>query len=80
MTAKATPSHAKMPATYEAALAELQTLVQTLEAGQTPLDALFESYQRGAQLLQFCQERLAAVQEQIQTLESDTAPISPHTN
>lgn len=62
----------KLPATYEAALAELETLVQTLEAGQVPLDDLLAGYQRGAVLLAFCKDKLAAVEAQIQVLDADS--------
>ena len=43
----------KMPPTYEAALSELENLVQSLESGQVPLDELLVGYQRGAALLIF---------------------------
>jgi exodeoxyribonuclease VII small subunit len=56
-------------ATYEQALAELDRLVQAMEAGQLPLDQLLDSYQRGAELLQFCRGRLEAVEQQVQVLE-----------
>lgn len=57
------------PASYEAALQELDTLVQAMEAGQMPLDRLLEGYRRGAFLLGFCRERLAAVETQVKVLE-----------
>ncbi len=62
---------AKMPATYEAALAELEHLVQTLESGQVPLDDLLAGYQRGAALLAFCKDKLAAVEDQIKLLDAN---------
>lgn len=58
-----------LPATYEAALQELEGLVSRLESGQLPLDQLLSGYQRGAQLLQFCRGRLEAVENQIKVLE-----------
>jgi len=58
------------PASYEDALAELEQLVARMESGQLPLDALLGSYQRGAQLLQFCRGRLEAVQAQVAVLEN----------
>lgn len=58
-----------MPASYEEALAELEQLVGRMEAGALPLDQLLASYQRGAQLLQFCRTRLEAVQDQVKLLE-----------
>lgn len=57
------------PATYEDALAELDRLVQAMEAGQLPLDRLLDSYRRGADLLQFCRGRLEAVEQQVRVLE-----------
>ena len=58
-----------LPATYEAALQELESLVGRLESGQLPLDQLLTGYQRGAQLLKFCRDRLEAVEVQIKVLE-----------
>jgi exodeoxyribonuclease VII small subunit len=57
------------PATYEQALAELETLVQAMEAGKMPLDQLLASYQRGAELLQQCRARLQVVEDQVKVLE-----------
>jgi exodeoxyribonuclease VII small subunit len=61
---------ATMPATYEAALQELESLVARLDAGQLPLDDLLNQYQRGAALLEFCRARLDAVEQQIQVLDN----------
>ena len=58
-----------LPASYEDALQELDALVGRLESGQLPLDQLLSGYQRGAQLLAFCRERLEAVENQIKVLE-----------
>lgn len=58
-----------LPATYEAALQELEGLAARLESGQLPLDQLLTGYQRGAQLLRFCRDRLEAVETQIKVLE-----------
>jgi exodeoxyribonuclease VII small subunit len=55
---------------YEQALSELDTLVAKMEAGQLPLDQLLTSYQRGAQVLQFCRGRLDAVEAQVKLLEA----------
>ena len=55
---------------YEAALQELEQLVAQLDAGQLPLDQLLTRYQRGAELLAFCRDRLQAVEQQIQVFEA----------
>ena len=65
-TSSAAPA---LPASYEAALQELEGLVSSLESGQLPLDQLLTGYQRGAQLLKFCRDKLEAVETQIKVLE-----------
>ena len=57
------------PASYEAALEELEQLVTRIESGQMPLDQMLAGYQRGAVLLAFCRKRLDAVQDQIKVLD-----------
>ena len=57
------------PASYEAALQELEQLVARLEVGDMPLEQLLTQYQRGAELLQFCRERLEKVEDQIKVLD-----------
>jgi exodeoxyribonuclease VII small subunit len=68
-TSSASAAAPALPATYEAALQELEGLVDSLESGQLPLDQLLTGYQRGAQLLKFCKDRLEAVETQIKVLE-----------
>jgi len=58
-----------LPESYEAALAELEQLVARMESGALPLDQLLVGYQRGAQLLAHCRERLEAVEAQVKLLE-----------
>ena len=58
-----------LPATYEAALQELDQLVGRLESGQLPLEELLGGYRRGAALLAFCRERLKAIEDQIKVLD-----------
>jgi exodeoxyribonuclease VII small subunit len=59
-----------MPATYEAAMQELERLVARLESGEMPLEQLLTGYQRGAQLLQFCRDKLQSVEDQIKVLDN----------
>ncbi|MBP9061997.1 MAG: exodeoxyribonuclease VII small subunit [Rhodoferax sp.] len=67
--AKASQPVLATPVSYEAALEELERLVARLESGELPLDQLLSSYQRGAELLKFCRERLDAVESQIKVLD-----------
>jgi len=64
-----TPTTAPPPPRYEDALAELERLVQRMEDGQLPLDQLLDNYRRGAELLESCRSRLAAIEEQVKVLE-----------
>jgi len=57
------------PASYEAALLELEQLVARIEAGDMPLEQLLSQYQRGAELLKFCRDRLEKVEDQIKVLD-----------
>ena len=59
------------PASFEAALAELEKLVADIEGGQLPLAAALTAYRRGALLLQFAQAQLQDAQEQVKILEGD---------
>ncbi len=64
-----------LPATYEGALGELEQLVVQLESGAMPLDQLLAGYQRGAQLLQLCRDKLQAVEDQIKVLDEGTLKV-----
>ena len=58
--------------TFESALAELEKIVASMEAGQLPLEQSLAAYKRGAELLRYCQSALAEVQQQVKILEADT--------
>lgn len=58
------------PPTFENALAELENIVASMEAGQLPLEQLLSAYKRGAELLQFCQQALQNAQQQVRVLEA----------
>jgi exodeoxyribonuclease VII small subunit len=63
------PKTADLPASFEAALAELENIVATMEGGQLPLAESLAAYKRGAELLQYCQGALKDAQQQVQVLE-----------
>ena len=57
--------------TFEGALAELERIVARMEGGQLSLEQSLAAYKRGAELLKFCQDKLADAQQQIKVLEGD---------
>ena len=57
------------PVSFEAALAELEEIVATMEGGQLPLKESLAAYQRGAVLLQYCQAALQDAEMQVEVLE-----------
>lgn len=67
---KKTVTDSAVPSSYEAATAELDQLVRQMESAQLPLDQLLSSYQRGAYLLQFCQSKLQALEQQISMIDN----------
>ena len=69
MPRQSPPATPPTPVRYEDALAELERLVQRMEDGQLPLDQLLDNYRRGAELLESCRSRLAAIEEQVKVLE-----------
>ena len=44
--------------TFGKALGELETLVESMESDQAPLDELIENYEKGTRLYDLCQQRL----------------------
>ncbi len=53
---------------FEAALAQLEGIVRSLETGTAPLDESIELYQRGDRLKRHCEARLKAAQERIEQI------------
>jgi len=59
------------PLTFEKALEELDALVHRMEDGRLPLEESLAAYQRGAELIKFCESRLTDAQARIAILEGD---------
>jgi exodeoxyribonuclease VII small subunit len=57
------------PESLEAALAELEKIVSSMEDGQLPLERSLAAYKRGAELLKYCQAALQDAQQQVKVLE-----------
>lgn len=57
------------PPSFEAALAELESLVQRMEGPALSLEQSVDAYRRGAELIRHCREALAGVRQQVKVLE-----------
>jgi exodeoxyribonuclease VII small subunit len=58
---------------FEDALKKLESIVESMEAEDLPLEKLLAQYQEGARLSQICQERLAQAELRIQQLEKSAS-------
>ncbi len=58
---------------FEEALQRLESIVETMEAGDLPLETLISRYEEGARLAKVCQEKLAEAELKIQQLEKNAA-------
>ena len=56
--------------TFESAVAELESIVSSMESGQLTLEESLASYKRGAELLKFCQATLQEAAQQVKLLEN----------
>lgn len=55
--------------TFEEALAQLETIVESLESGDTPLTQLIEKYEKGTELMERCRSKLGEAELRIQKIE-----------
>jgi exodeoxyribonuclease VII small subunit len=58
---------------FEEALQKLEAIVETMEAGDLPLETLITRYEEGTRLAKICQEKLAEAEVKIQQLEKNAA-------
>jgi exodeoxyribonuclease VII small subunit len=80
----ATRKNQAPPKNFEDALAELERILEDIEAGQVPLEESLIKYERGQFLIQHCRRVLGAAEKQIELLNKadegladDAAPASP---
>lgn len=64
------PPPAAVAESFEAAMSELENIVQGMETGCLSLEQSLSAYQRGAELLTFCQNTLSAAEQKVQVLEA----------
>jgi exodeoxyribonuclease VII small subunit len=58
---------------FEEALKKLETIVETMESEDLPLETLLARYEEGTKLARICQNKLAEADLKIQQLEKNTA-------
>jgi exodeoxyribonuclease VII small subunit len=54
---------------FESAIAELESIVKTLEEGDLALEKSLELFERGVQLSRFCHTRLEEAERRIEILD-----------
>ena len=59
------------PPKFEAALAELETLVTQMESGELSLDESLKAFERGVSLARQCQEELKQAEQRVQVLTAE---------
>lgn len=65
------PKSASSPKSFEAAVTELEAIVQEMESGKLPLEDALARYQRGIGLLRYCQATLGDAEQRVRMLEGD---------
>ncbi|NKC00207.1 MAG: exodeoxyribonuclease VII small subunit [Pseudomonadales bacterium] len=61
------------PKNFETALAELETLVTSMESGELTLDESLKAFERGVKLARRCQTELKHAEQKVQILNADGA-------
>jgi exodeoxyribonuclease VII small subunit len=61
---------------FEAAIAELETIVKKLEDGDLPLETSLQLYERGVHLSRFCHARLEEAERRIE-LVNERGEVKP---
>ncbi len=66
---------------FEEALAELEALVERMEAGDLPLEESLQQFERGVELTRLCQTALSQAEQKVQIIldkngETTLAPFT----
>lgn len=82
MAKKPSPTKSTESFSFEAALEELEKLVERMERGDTPLEESLKDFERGIELTRACQESLRSAEQKVQILlekrgQEELAPFQP---
>lgn len=64
---------AKTELAFEEALRKLESIVESMESDELPLEQLLARFEEGSQLAQICQAKLAEAEVKIQQLEKSAS-------
>jgi exodeoxyribonuclease VII small subunit len=74
------------PVSFEDALKRLESIAESMESEELPLETLLAKYEQGTQLARICQAKLADAEVKIKQLEKNAAgemelkPVAPLEN
>jgi len=63
--------------TFEDALGRLETILESMESGDTPLADLVAKFEEGSNLLKVCQQKLKEAELKIEQLNIKTGDVEP---
>lgn len=58
------------PKSFEEALQRLEILTQAMQSSDMPLEDALAAYQEGNELVKYCQDKLAEVEQKLQVLDA----------
>ena len=61
---------AAAPKSFVDALKRLETLTQAMQSSEMPLEDALAAYQEGNELVKYCQQKLAEVEQKLQVLDA----------
>jgi len=61
------------PPPFEEALKKLESIVESMESGELPLETLLARFEEGVRLAGYCQSRLDDAEQKIKQLEKTAA-------
>ena len=65
------------PLSFEAGLAQLETIVKEMESGELPLERAIELFERGMKLSETCRKQLEEAETRVETLMRRAGEMQP---
>ncbi len=61
----------KLPQSFEAAISELEALVESMEKGELSLEETLQNFERGVSLTKSCQQALEKAEQRVRILSGE---------